>query len=95
MGIILDTGSTFSIFKDVQDIKQAKDAMLMQTNAGTRVCSEEAAVPGLGTVNNNRSTNNQPVVFVRVVDVVAVVLVVDCCCCCFYVEASVTRLLPL
>lgn len=61
-GIVLDTGSMFSIFKDeglATNIRLAKSAMTIEMNAGRRVCTEQATMPGLGTVwlNENAITN--------------------------------------
>ena len=56
--VILDTGSSFSIFKDEQlvgDVCEATVPMRMQTNAGTRICDLQATVPGLGTVWFNKN----------------------------------------
>ena len=51
--IILDSGSTLSLFKDghlVKNIRWSEEELHMATNAGVRVTKQEADVPGFGTV---------------------------------------------
>ena len=51
--IILDSGSAFSLFKDahrVTNIRPAPTTMIMATNAGYKKLTQQADVPGFGTV---------------------------------------------
>ena len=52
-GIILDNGSTLSIFASLElgeGIRKSKSSLDMATNAGTRLTNQEANVPGFGTI---------------------------------------------
>ena len=56
--ILLDTGSTFSIFcsKDlVTDIRDAEVKIKMHTSAGSRLIEQEATLGGFGTVYFNQA----------------------------------------
>ena len=51
--VLLDSGSTISIFKDkhlVENIRTAKNKLMLYTNAGKKIISKEADIPGYGSV---------------------------------------------
>ena len=51
--IILDNGSTLSIFTNpelVEEIRKSKSTLEMATNAGMRLTNQQANIPGFGTV---------------------------------------------
>ena len=51
--ILLDSGSTISLFKDdcyLEDVKNSKNRLIMETNAGSRAISRIGTIPGHGPV---------------------------------------------
>ena len=51
--IILDSGSTISLFRDkklLKDIRFAKNSLLMLTNAGKKQITKQGDIPGFGRV---------------------------------------------
>ena len=51
--ILLDSGSTISLFKDedyLEDVKNTKNRLVMETNVGSRIISQQGTIPGHGTV---------------------------------------------
>ena len=51
--ILLDSGSTISVFKDqdyLRDIKDTKRKLVMETNVGSRTISKQGTIPGHGPV---------------------------------------------
>ena len=51
--IVLDSGSTISLFKErrmLEEVKHADTKLLMETNAGTKAITEKGNVPGYGQV---------------------------------------------
>ena len=51
--IVLDSGSTISLFKEskmLEEVKHAHTQLLMETNAGTKAITEKGIIPGYGPV---------------------------------------------
>ena len=51
--VILDSGSTISLFRDkkmLKDIRMAKNSLLMLTNAGKKQITKQGDIPGFGRV---------------------------------------------
>ena len=51
--ILLDSGSTISLFKDkdyLENVKDTKNRLVMETNAGSRIISRQGMIAGHGTM---------------------------------------------